>query len=81
MAFEYLLKIPEDKVHDAKIVFLFMVITTFITIISVPYDAVMNSHENLLALSMVTILGYILKLGVAIYLLYSESNLLVLYGS
>lgn len=78
--FEYLLNIPDDKVFDAKIVFQFMVITTFITVISVPYDAVMNSHENMLALSLVDILGSVLKLGVAIYLTFSEANLLILYG-
>lgn len=78
--FEYLLNLPLEKVSDAKIVFQFMVITTFITVISVPYDAVMNAHENILALSLVDLLGSILKLGVAIYLLYSNANLLVLYG-
>jgi O-antigen/teichoic acid export membrane protein len=80
LMFDYLLSIPASKIFDAKIVFHFMVITTFITVISVPYDAVMNSHENILALSLVDILGYILKLGVAIYLTYSKTNLLIMYG-
>lgn len=80
LMFEYLLNIPSEKVFDAKIVFHFMVITTFITIISVPYDAVMNSHENILALSLADLLGNILKLGIAIYLTYSVTNLLVVYG-
>jgi len=78
--FEHLLNIPEEKIYDAKIVFHFMVLTTFITIISVPYDAVINSHENMLALSLVDILGYILKLGIAVYLFYCNSNLLVIYS-
>lgn len=78
--FEYLLNIPPEKVFDAKIVFHFMALTTFITIIAVPYDAVINSHENLLLLSVVDILGAILKLGVAIYLTYSHLNLLIVYG-
>lgn len=78
--FEYLLEIPEAKVFDAKIVFHFMVITTFVTIIAVPYDAVINSHENLLALSVVDVFGAILKLGVAIYLAYCHFNLLIFYG-
>ncbi len=80
LMFKYLLDIPQAKVYDAKIVFHFMVITTFVTIIAVPYDAVINSHENLLALSLVDILGAVLKLGVAIYLSYSSLNLLILYG-
>lgn len=78
--FEYLLNIPIEKFSDAKIVFQFMVITTFIAIISVPYDAVMNAHENILALSLFDLLGVLLRLGVAIYLIYAGSSLLVLYG-
>lgn len=80
MMFEYLLNIPPDKIYAAKVVFHFMVITTFISIISVPYDAVINSHENLLVLSLVDILGYLLKLGVAIYLSLISNNLLIIYG-
>lgn len=78
--FEYLLNIPAEKVMDAKIVYQFMVVTSFITIISVPYDAVINSHENILALSIVDLLGNIFSLVIAIYLTYCDSNRLVLYG-
>jgi O-antigen/teichoic acid export membrane protein len=78
--FKYYLNIPGARVFDAKIVFHFMVITTFITVVSVPYDAVMNSHENMLALSIVDLLGNILRLGIAIYLTYSKANLLIMYG-
>jgi Na+-driven multidrug efflux pump len=80
LLFEYILNIPESKIIDAKIVFHFMVATTFFAVISVPYDAVINSHENLLALSLVDIFGHVLRLGAAIYLIYSDLNLLVLYG-
>lgn len=80
LLFKYLLNIPEGKVFDAKIIFHFMVLTTFITVISVPYDALINAHENLLALSIVDLLGSLLSLAVAIYLTYSNCNLLILYG-
>lgn len=78
--FDYLLNIPQEKVFDAKVVFHFMALTTFITIIAVPYDAVINSHENLLFLSLVDIFGAVLKFGGAIYLMYSNLNLLIVYG-
>ncbi|MBM3206682.1 MAG: hypothetical protein FJZ43_03620 [Candidatus Staskawiczbacteria bacterium] len=78
--FEYLLKIPAEKVFDAKVIFQFMVITTFVTVISVPYDAVINAHENMLVLAVVEIFGYVLKLAVALYLTIGQSNLLILYG-
>lgn len=78
--FKYLLNIPADRLFEAKIIFHFMVITTFIAVISVPYDAVINAHENLLALSIVDLLGSVLTLSVAIYLTYSKGDLLILYG-
>jgi len=80
LIFDHLLNIPPDKVFDAKVVFQFMIFSTFITVISVPYDAVMNAHENMLALSIVDFIGYILRLGAAIYLTLSNANLLILYG-
>jgi len=78
--FDYLLNIPAEEVFDGKVVFHFMVLTTFITIIAVTYDVVINSHENLFFLSVVDIFGAILKLCVAIYLTYSHFNLLIIYG-
>lgn len=78
--FEYVLNIPEDKIIDAKTVFYCMAFTTFVTVISVPYDALINAHEDLIVLSLVSILGDILKLILATYLLYSDSNLLVQFG-
>ena len=78
--FEYWFVIPAEKIHDSKIVFHFSAITTFIMIIAVPYDAVINSHENMLFLSLVDIFGAVMKLGVAIYLTYSHYNLLLIYG-
>jgi O-antigen/teichoic acid export membrane protein len=80
LMFEYLLNIPTESLFDAKVVFQFMVVSTFITVIAVPYDAVINAHENLLALSLVDLLGNVLGLSVALYLTYSETNSLILYG-
>lgn len=78
--FEYFLNIPADRIFDAKVIFHFMVITSFVTVVAVPYDAVINAHENLVALSLADLLQSILHLGIAIYLSYSASNLLILYG-
>ena len=80
LMFEYWLNIPEDKIFDAKIIFHFMVFTMFITVISVPFDAVMNAHENFLAITLINSTGIIVNLGIAIYLTYLNSNLLIIYG-
>lgn len=78
--FEYFLNIPESKLYAAKIVYHFMIITTFISIISVPFDAVINAHENLLFLSLMNIVEGILKLALALYMLSCTTELLIQYG-
>ena len=77
---EYVLNIPPEKMTDARIIFQFMVATMFITVISVPYDAVMNAHERIWMLSLFDVFGTLLSLGLSIYLLYSDGNRLVQYG-
>ncbi|MDX1652434.1 MAG: MATE family efflux transporter [Brumimicrobium sp.] len=79
--FRYIINIPEGRFFAAQFVFHSMVLTTFVTIVSVPYDAVINAHENLLFLSVVDVLGYILKLGLAIYLFYAPYDLLITYAT
>lgn len=78
--FEFIINIPENRFIAAQVVFHSMVLTTFITIIAVPYDAVINAHENLIFLSSIDILGYILKLGLAIFLFFSPYDLLITYA-
>ena len=78
--FEYFLNIPETKLYSAKVVYQFMIVTTFISIISVPFDAVINAHENLLFLSLMSIFEYVLKLLLAIFLLFGSGDLLIIFG-
>lgn len=79
--FQWFLNIPEAKMISSKIVYQFMVVTTFVAIVSVPYDAVINAHENLFFLSVASILDMVLKLGLAIILLYYGGNRLIFYGA
>lgn len=77
---EYVLNIPSNKIIDAHIIFQFMVVTMFVTVIAVPYDAVMNAHERIWMLSVFEIFGTFLSLGLSVYLLFSNGNRLVQYG-
>ena len=70
MMFEWMLNIPEGKVADAKLVYHFMVFTTLITVISVPFDAIITSHENLTFLSIITVLYNIITLCIGLYLFF-----------
>lgn len=78
--FERILNIPNEKINEAWILFHLMVITTFISIISVPYDAVMNAHEDLFVMSVVDFAAVILRFIGALYLSYSLDNVLIKYG-
>ena len=50
------LNIEEHQVSDARFVLLTMSISTFWVILSVPYQAVMNAHENMVVISLIDVL-------------------------
>ena len=74
------LNIPPGSLGTAKTIFHFMVISTFFTINAVPYDASINSHENMLFDAIAGVFEATMKLLIAIFLVYHDSNKLVLYG-
>lgn len=74
------LNIEPDRLSAARIIFHFTVISSFISIISVPYDAVVNAHENMAFVALVNILESVLKLAVAILLIFVLQDKLVVYG-
>lgn len=79
--FEYFLDIPIERIEAAKIVYQFMVVTTFLGLLNAPFDAIINAHENLLFLSLVTIGDSVLRLLNALYLLFfCSGDKLVSYG-
>lgn len=57
-----------------------MVVSTMFTIISVPYDAAINAHENMFYYSIVGILESVLKLVIALYVVYTLYDKLITYG-
>lgn len=78
--FNGILNIAPDKVEVAKIIYHFMVASTFFTVLSVPYEAVITSHENMLFYAILGIIESVLKLGIAFYITYSFYDHLVMYG-
>lgn len=80
LLFEYIINIPEDKIADGKMIYQFMVISTFISVITVPYDAVINAHEKIWVLSLFDILSSAFVLTVALLLLSFYGNRLLFYG-
>jgi O-antigen/teichoic acid export membrane protein len=78
--FNGVLNIPADRVATAKIVYQFMIVSTLFTIISVPYDAVINAHENMLLVAIIGIIDAGCKLGIALYVTQTGLDKLVMYG-
>lgn len=78
--FDGILQIPQERIQVAKLIFHFLIISTFFTIISVPYDAVINAHENMLFLAILRIIETSFKLLIAIYITYTAHDQLIAYG-
>lgn len=78
--FKGVLKIPVERVGVAKLIFQFAIISTLFTIVSVPYDAVINAHENMLLFAILSIIEALFKLAIALYITYSHYDHLITYG-
>lgn len=81
IVFNKLLNIEADKVISAEWVYYFMIVSTIFSIMTVPYDAVINAHENMLYYSIVGLIESLLKLGVAIMITILIGNKLIWYGA
>jgi O-antigen/teichoic acid export membrane protein len=78
--FKNVFKIPYVRIASAQYVYQFMVISTALTIMSVPYDAVINAHENMLLFAILGVIESILKMCIAFYITYTNSDKLLIYG-
>lgn len=74
------LNIPGSRLDTAKWIYQFMVVSTFFTINSVPYDALINAHEDLLFDSIVGIVEAVLRLGIAFFIMVTSYDKLILFG-
>jgi O-antigen/teichoic acid export membrane protein len=79
--FHGILNIAPDRIFAAKVVYGSLIVSTIFTVMTVPYDAVLNAHENMLYYSIVGIVESVLKLAVALAVVhYSSGDKLILYG-
>ena len=78
--FNGIFNIEQGRTTAAIIVYLSLIFSTFLTIINVPYDAVMNAHENMLYYSIVGVLESLLRLTVAFVCVYTNNDKLIVYG-
>ena len=78
--FDGLLNIAEDRIYSAKIIYQFMIFSTFFTINAVPYDAAINANEDMWVDSIIGFIETTLKLFIAFYLLNTSFDKLIVYS-
>lgn len=78
--FNGIFNIESARVPAAKIIYYSLIFSTVLTIINVPYDAVMNAHENMLYFSIIGIFESLLKLSVAFICVYTKYDKLIIYS-
>lgn len=74
------LNIQPDRVWCAKIIYQFLILNTFCKITAVPFDALINAREDMLALSVIELIDSILMLVIAISISYIPFDRLIYYG-
>ncbi len=74
------LNIPSERLDAAIWVFQISTVTLFVTILSIPYNAVVIAHEKMNAFAYISILEGILKLGAVFLLMAINWDKLVLYA-
>lgn len=75
------LDIPADKIGTAFFVFHMTVVAVFISIFSIPYDAVIIANEKMGVYAFVTIVDALLKLGAVLVISRIGSNKLRIYSA
>lgn len=78
--FDGFLNINTERIETAKLVFQLLVVSTFFTILAIPYGAVMNAKEDMFAFSIIGICEALLKLLLALYLSYCPMDRLLFYA-
>lgn len=80
LLFNHLLNIETSRLQSAHIIYYCLMFSTFLSIINVPYEAVLTAHENMRYYFVLGIIESILRLGIAFACVYYYGDKLVLYG-
>lgn len=80
LVFDHLLNIPVDRKGAAQIVYFLMLVNLFFHMQSSPYEAALIARENIVFSSIVSVVDSILKIPVALSLVYISQNKLEWYS-
>jgi O-antigen/teichoic acid export membrane protein len=74
------LNIAPERFFAVQTVFHCIVASTFFSILAIPYEAAIIANEDIFLISIIYVAESFLKLSVAIYLIYSPFDKLIVYG-
>ena len=78
--FHFVLTVPSDRLSAAEFIYQFLIVSTFFTVVSVPYDAAIIAHENMRYYAIIGIVESLLKFFVAVIVVNTLLDRLILYG-
>lgn len=78
--FDGFLSIPPERIVAAKIVYHTIVITLLLTFVTAPYKALTVAHENIVYSSIIEVIDGILKVVIAVLLIYIDADKLIYYS-
>ena len=73
-------QIPVERLFSSQVLYQLMIVGTALVVITVPYDATLNAHENMLWFSIACIIESIIRLAGAYILLSYNHDKLIFYG-
>lgn len=79
--FGHFLNILPERIFAGKIIYQTLLISMFLTIITVPLDAELNAYENMPVFAIIEIFDYVFRLLIAISLQYIDWDKLIWYGA
>jgi O-antigen/teichoic acid export membrane protein len=75
-----ILNIAPERMYAAKVIYGSLIVSTIFTVMTVPYDAVLNARENMLYYSIVGVVESLLKFAAALVIIRAPGDKLILYG-
>ena len=74
------LNILPERMWCAKVIYQFLILSTFAKIVAVPFDALVNAKEDMLPFSIIELIDSVLMLSVAFSIAYIPGDKLIYYG-
>jgi len=76
----HILRAPAERILAATLLLHCIAASTFVNIITVPYEADINANEDMGVIAAINIFEALMKLGTALFVLYTPNDKLVTFG-